>query len=190
MKTKIDSYIKSAQDASKHLSSCSGDIAAVAERLCSIFKGGGRLFTCGNGGSTCDAMHLVEELVARYKRERPGIRAHHLCDSATLTCWSNDYNFASAFARQTETLAAPSDALAVFSTSGNSDNIVQALKAAKKVGCTSIGFLGRDGGEAAKLCDISVIVPVQVTSHIQEAHAVIIHAVCEAVETTLFPEAK
>lgn len=190
VKPTIDSYIKSAQEVSQSLDACSATAASAAEKLCEIFRSGGRLYTCGNGGSTCDSMHLVEELVARYKRERPGIAAHHLCDPSTMTCWSNDYTFDSVFARQVETLVGSTDALAVFSTSGNSDNIVAALKAARKIGCTTVGFLGKDGGAAAKLCDFAIIVPSDITSHIQEAHAVFIHAICEAVETSLFPDAK
>lgn len=190
MKKTILTYLEAAQTAAKSHGACSENLAEAAECLKEVFEAGGRLYVCGNGGSTCDAMHLVEELVARYKRERPGIPAQHLCDAATLTCWSNDYDFKSAFARQVRTLARSGDALLVFSTSGNSANILEALQAAAEIGCRRIGFLGRGGGKAASLCDISVIVASEVTSHIQEAHAVFIHALCEALETALFPEAR
>src|SRR5688572_17588629 len=95
-------------------------IYAVAARLAETFRSGGRLYACGNGGSACDAMHLVEELVARYRMDRPGLPAHHLMDAPTLTCWSNDYEFATAFRRQVETLVGPQDVLVALSTSGNS----------------------------------------------------------------------
>src|SRR6187549_2027527 len=101
-----------------------GQIAVLANAMASCFRSGGRLYACGNGGSACDAIHLVEELVARYKRDRPGLPAHHLLDSATLTCWSNDYEYATAFRRQVETLVTAGDVFVGISTSGNSENVI------------------------------------------------------------------
>src|SRR5690606_6603431 len=97
-------------------------IQRIAARLAATFREGGRLYACGNGGSACDAMHFVEELVARYKRDRPGIPAHHLLDAPTLTCWSNDFDYSTAFRRQVETLVTPRDVLVAISTSGDSKN--------------------------------------------------------------------
>ena len=109
--------------------SMSGDIVAVATDLAVAFRTGRRLYACGNGGSACDAMHLVEELVARYRMERPGLPAHHLLDSPTLTCWANDYDFESAFARQVRTMGVAGDILVAISTSGNSPNVLRAAEA-------------------------------------------------------------
>ncbi len=164
------------------------DIARVADRVAQAFRAGNRLYACGNGGSACDAMHLVEELVARYKRDRPGLPAHHLLDAPTLTCWSNDYEFATAFSRQVETMARPGDILVALSTSGNSPNVLLAVEAANARGAVTLGLTGRDGGRMRDLCTDVLVVPAQATERIQEGHITLIHLVCELVERTLFPE--
>lgn len=164
------------------------DVARVAERIAESFRGDGRLYACGNGGSACDAMHLVEELVARYKRDRPGLPAHHLLDAATLTCWSNDYEFATVFSRQVEAMARPGDVLVAISTSGGSDNVLRAVEAANARGVLTVGLTGRDGGRMRALCAESLVVPAQATERIQEGHITLIHLICELVERTLFPE--
>lgn len=164
------------------------NIERIAERLAGTFRAGGRLYACGNGGSACDAMHLVEELVARYKRDRPGLAAHHLLDPATLTCWSNDYEYATAFRRQVETFVAPGDVLVAISTSGNSPNVVAAAEAARERGAWVVGLTGSGGGRLADLSDEVVRVPSTATERIQEGHITIIHLFCELVELTLFPD--
>jgi D-sedoheptulose 7-phosphate isomerase len=166
-----------------------GQIAVLAGAIADAFRAGGHLYACGNGGSACDAMHLVEELVARYKRDRPGLPAHHLLDAPTLTCWSNDHDFQSAFARQVEAMAGPRDVLVAISTSGASPNVVRAVEAAAARGATTVGLLGRGGGPLAALCTHALIVPADATERIQEAHITVIHLLCELVERTLFPEA-
>ncbi len=143
---------------------------------------GGTIFTCGNGGSTCDAMHFAEELVARYKRERPGFKAMHLMDPGTITCWANDYTFETAFARQAETFCSPSDVLFGLSTSGNSKNILNAVRTAKEKGTFTIGLAGKDGGALKDACDLCIIVPSNETDRIQESHITIIHILCELIE--------
>jgi D-sedoheptulose 7-phosphate isomerase len=165
------------------------DVLRAAQHTAEAFRAGNRLYACGNGGSACDAMHLVEELVARYKRHRPGLPAHHLMDGPTLTCWSNDYDFASVFQRQVETLARPGDVLVAISTSGNSPNVLAAVEAANQRGVITIGLLGRDGGRMRELCTHPLIVPSNATERIQEAHITIIHVMCELLEQILFPEA-
>jgi D-sedoheptulose 7-phosphate isomerase len=161
-------------------------ILRMAERIARAFGAGRRLYACGNGGSACDAMHLVEELVARYKRERPGLPAHHLLDGPTLTCWSNDYEFATAFQRQVETLVQPGDVLIAISTSGHSANILLAAEAGRARDAVVIGLSGRDGGRLRELCDECLVVPAQATERIQEAHITVIHLLCELVERMLF----
>jgi D-sedoheptulose 7-phosphate isomerase len=152
------------------------------------FRAGNRLYACGNGGSACDAMHLVEELVARYKRDRPGLPAHHLLDAPTLTCWSNDYEFDTAFSRQVEAMGRAGDVLVAISTSGNSPNVLRAARAARERGMLVLGLSGRDGGALGGLCDELLIVPARATERIQEGHITLIHLLCELVELTLFPE--
>jgi len=165
-------------------------IVAAAARIADAFAAGNRLYACGNGGSACDAMHLVEELVARYRRERPGLPAHHLVDGPTLTCWSNDYEFETAFSRQVDTHARPGDIVVAISTSGNSANVIRAAEAARARGAVVIGLTGGDGGRLLTLCDHAVVVPATATERIQEAHIKVIHLLCELIERTLFPDAR
>lgn len=165
------------------------DILRIAGRIADAFRAGHRLYACGNGGSACDAMHLVEELVARYKRERPGLPAHHLLDAPTLTCWSNDYDFATVFERQVDTFTRPGDVLVAISTSGNSPNVLRAVQAAKRQGAVVVGLTGRDGGRMRSLCDEVLIAPSDATERIQEAHITVIHLWCELIERMLFTQA-
>jgi D-sedoheptulose 7-phosphate isomerase len=165
-------------------------IVAAAARISEAFAAGHRLYACGNGGSACDAMHLVEELVARYRRERPGLPAHHLVDGPTLTCWSNDYEFETAFSRQVDTHAREGDVLVAISTSGNSANVILAAEAARARGAVVVGLTGRDGGRLLALCDHALVVPATATERIQEAHIKIIHLLCELIELRLFPDAR
>jgi D-sedoheptulose 7-phosphate isomerase len=161
-------------------------IQRIAVRISDAFRAGHRLYACGNGGSACDAMHLVEELVARYKRDRPGLPAHHLMDPATLTCWSNDYEYATAFQRQAETMIRPGDVLIALSTSGNSPNVLLAVDAANQRGALTVGLTGKDGGRMRESCRESIVVPSDATERIQEGHITIIHLLCELVERILF----
>lgn len=162
-----------------------GAVVSAAEKMATSVKNGGTIFACGNGGSSCDAMHLCEELVARYKRNRPGIKAMHFMDPGTLTCWGNDIGFDDAFARYAETFCSKNDVLVAISTSGNSKNVLKAVHAAKAKGTTVIGLAGKDGGQLAALCDVAIVVPSQATERIQEVHITCIHGWCELLETTL-----
>ncbi|MCC6934015.1 MAG: SIS domain-containing protein [Deltaproteobacteria bacterium] len=164
-----------------------GVISDIATQLIKTIRNDGCIFTCGNGGSSCDAMHFVEELVARYKRERPGIKAQHLCDVSTITCWANDYDYQSIFERQVTTFIKSCDALVAFSTSGNSENVNRALAAAKQKGAFTILFSGKDGGKGKSIADCSVIVPSQETARIQEAHIMVVHILCELIENAIYP---
>ena len=162
-------------------------IMTAATRLVSVAQNGGTIYACGNGGSACDAMHFVEELVAQYKRQRPGIKAMHFADPGTLTCWSNDHEYRSVFARQVETFCSSNDALVVISTSGTSPSAIEAARAAKRIGTCTIGLGGRGGGKLKDECDIPIIVPATETERIQELHITIIHIFCELLEDTLYP---
>lgn len=161
-------------------------IASIADRLADTFRAGGRLYACGNGGSACDAMHLVEELVARYKKDRPGLPAHHLLDPATLTCWSNDYEFATVFRRQVETFVARGDVLVAISTSGNSPNVLAAAEAAREKGGWVLAMTGEDGGRLATISDEAIRIRSRATERIQEGHITVIHLFCELLEESLF----
>ncbi|MHC4080466.1 MAG: D-sedoheptulose-7-phosphate isomerase [Planctomycetota bacterium] len=152
---------------------------AVLERL----RAGGTLYTAGNGGSAAQALHLAEELIGRYRGDRPPLRAMCLnADPSALTCIANDYGYARVFSRQCEALLGEQDALLVLSTSGNSDNVVEALQVARDRGALTIGLLGNAGGRCAGLCDHTVTVPGRDSAHVQEAHQVVVHLICELIE--------
>lgn len=161
---------------------------ATIERLCgavrNCLRSGGRVYTCGNGGSAAQALHLSEELIGRYRSNRAPLPAVCLCaDPTALTCIANDFGYEQVFARQLEALARPGDVLVALTTSGNSPNIVHALRAARTRGATTVGLLGKGGGECLALCDIPLVAPAPSTEHIQEAHLVLIHLILEAVES-------
>lgn len=162
-------------------------IADIAFIIAARIADGGKIMLCGNGGSAADAQHFAAEFVGRFKRKRGAWPALALTtDTSVLTCVANDYSFEDVFARQVDGLACKGDVLVVISTSGNSENIIRALEAAEKI--TTVGLLGKDGGEAAALCNYAIIVPSGNTARIQEAHATIMHLLCEEVERIFFEE--
>jgi D-sedoheptulose 7-phosphate isomerase len=147
---------------------------------------GGKLMLCGNGGSAADSQHLAAEFTGRFTKDRPPIAAVALStDTSALTCIGNDYSFNDIFSRQVQALGKAGDCLIAISTSGNSGNVLAAVAAAKSLGISTIGLLGRDGGKLKAQCDISIVVPSQVTARIQEAHILIGHSLCGAVELKL-----
>ncbi len=144
---------------------------------------GKKLLIFGNGGSAADAQHIAAELTGRYKSERRGLPAIALTtDTSALTAIGNDYGYKEVFKRQVEALANKGDVVIGISTSGNSKNVIKALKKAKKRGCKTIGFSGRDGGEMNEVCDINIVVPSNDTPRIQEMHILIGHIICQAVD--------
>ncbi|MCI5066608.1 SIS domain-containing protein [bacterium] len=154
----------------------------AADMLRSVVAQGGTVYLCGNGGSTCDALHFREELVARYNRERPGIRAQHFMDSPTLTCWGNDYDYHTAFEREAKTFLTERDLLIGISTSGNSKNVLAAVEVARERKTPTIGLLGKSGGALRTAVDYPLIVPSEETDRIQEVHITLIHSFCEFLE--------
>ncbi len=184
----VDAALRESASVKQALRRQAADIVAVADRLIVTFRQGGRLYACGNGGSAADAMHFVEELVARYKRDRPGIPAHHLLDAPTLTCWSNDFDYSTAFCRQVETLVTPRDVLVAISTSGESKNVVLAAEAAMAKGAWTLALTGQGGGRLGRIASVTLAVPSRETERIQEAHICIIHILCELLEVGLFGE--
>ena len=168
------------------LQSFAGQAAAV-DAICRLVAdaliSGRSLFTCGNGGSATDAIHLAEEMVGRYRATRRPFPAVCLnTDVGAITCIANDFGFEQVFARQLEALARPGDLLVIFSTSGGSPNILAALRAARARGVTSIAMLGRGGGGARALADHALVVPSDSSARIQEVHTLILHAICEEIE--------
>jgi D-sedoheptulose 7-phosphate isomerase len=158
-------------------------IASAIDALRSTFANGGTLYTAGNGGSAAHALHLAEELIGRYRSNRPPLPAVCLnADPTALTCIANDFGFAQIFARQCQALLRAGDALLVFSTSGTSENLLHALDAAQISGALTIGVLGREGGTCCSRCTHAIVVPATDSAHIQEAHQVILHMLCEALE--------
>lgn len=161
---------------------------AFSELLVKTFTAGGIVFSCGNGGSHCDAMHFAEELTGRYRRDRRPLGALALGDPSHVTCVANDYGFQYIFSRQLEGLSRPGDVLIGLSTSGNSQNIIEAFKVAQNKGVKTVALLGRDGGKLKDLADLSIVIPAQTSDRIQEMHIKLIHTVIELVERELFPE--
>lgn len=164
-----------------------GPSVAEASRLISqSLQAGGKLMICGNGGSAADSQHIAAEFTGRFIEDRKPLAALALStDTSALTCIGNDYSFDEVFARQVAGLGRPGDVLIGISTSGNSKNVIRAVAEARSLGMITIGLLGRDGGQLAALCDHSVSVPSMVTARIQEAHILIGHTICGAVEQAL-----
>ena len=163
-------------------------VAAAAEMILGCFENGGTVYFCGNGGSAADAQHLAAEFSGRYLVDRPGLPAVALTTNASaLTAIGNDYGYDDVFARQLEGLGSPGDVLVAITTSGRSESIRRAVRAAEELDMTVIGMTGSKGGEFAAMCDVALVTPSEVTPNIQEGHIVMGHAFCLLVERTLFP---
>jgi D-sedoheptulose 7-phosphate isomerase len=163
-------------------------IERFADRLAACLGRGGRVLSCGNGGSMCDAMHFAEELSGRYRRDRRAFAAQAISDPAHLTCVANDWGFERVFARGVEAWGRSGDALVVFSTSGNSANIMAAADTARSRQLEVLGLLGRDGGRVKTLCDVYAVVPGHTADRIQEVHIKMVHLIIEEIERRLVPE--
>jgi D-sedoheptulose 7-phosphate isomerase len=163
------------------------EITVLVNMLTDLFQRGGKLLVMGNGGSAADAQHMVAEIVGRFKLERAALPAVALTtDTSILTAIGNDYGFDSIFSRQIEALATDQDVVIGISTSGNSGNILKALKEARARGSRTVGLLGKDGGSIKDVCDLALIIPSEDTPRIQEGHITIIHIVCDLTEKALF----
>lgn len=161
-------------------------IQVAADRMAQCLRDGGKLLFCGNGGSAADCQHVAAEFTGRFERERAPLAALALTtDGSALTSIGNDYGFEQVFARQVRALGRAGDCLVGISTSGRSPNVVRAMQAGWECGLSTIGLLGRDGGDLATVCDLAVIVPDDNTARIQEAHLFIEHAWCGLVEHAL-----
>jgi len=160
-----------------------GAVDAIADLIADALLTGHTLFTCGNGGSAADAMHLAEELVGRYRSNRRPLASICLnSDGGALTCIANDFGYEQIFARPLAALGRAGDILVVFSTSGNSGNILEALHTARRRGMISVALLGKDGGSARLMANHALVVPSSASARIQEVHGLILHAICEELE--------
>ena len=158
-------------------------ITRAAELLAESFKAGGKVLSCGNGGSHCDAMHFAEELTGRYRENRPAYPAIAISDPSHLSCVSNDFGYDYVFSRYVEGLGQSGDILLGISTSGNSANVLKALEVAKQKGMRTIVLSGKDGGKMAGLADIEIRVPhFGYADRIQEIHIKVIHILMGLVE--------
>ncbi|MDD5240720.1 MAG: D-sedoheptulose 7-phosphate isomerase [Sulfuricella sp.] len=163
-----------------------GATQRIGHLVSQSLSSGGTLFWCGNGGSAADSQHLAAELVGRFKKNRRPLRSVALTtDTSVLTCVANDYSYEDIFARQLEALGRSGDVLLAISTSGNSENVIRAIKTAKSMGITTIAWLGKDGGSCKDLADHALVIPSDSTARIQEAHILIGHILCELVEQEL-----
>ena len=187
----IQSSLLAAQDALASLLSDKDILARIeefVELLTKSFQSGRKIYSAGNGGSHCDAMHFAEEWTGRYRKDRRPLPALALADPSHMSCVSNDYGFEHVFERMIEAFGESCDIFLGITTSGNSPNIVLAAEAARKKGMKVVGLLGKDGGKVKSLCDVPIIVPGKTTDRIQELHIKIIHIVIECTERKLFPE--
>ena len=157
-----------------------------ADLLVEALGSGHKILTCGNGGSMCDAMHMAEELSGKYREDRPPFAALAMSDASALTCIGNDYGFDQVFSRQTQALGKPGDVLVCISTSGNSQNVLQAARKAKELGMRVLSLTGNGGGALGDLADVDVSVPWSgFADRIQEVHIRCIHSWIDAIEHEL-----
>ena len=170
------------------LSEQAGEIEASAQTIAQRMQRGGKVMFCGNGGSAADAQHLATELSGRYLRNRRALPALALTvDSSALTAIGNDYGFPHVFARQIEAVGRQGDVLIAISTSGNSENVLNAVRAARQLDIWCLALTGAGGGALAGLCDVVVKVPSDRVPRIQEMHIAVGHAICDLLETWLAP---
>ena len=162
-------------------------VQEIADVIVKAYKNGKKVLTAGNGGSACDSQHIAGELVAKFFIDRPGLNAIALVNYiSSLTAISNDYGYDKSFSRQIQALASEGDVFIALSTSGNSENILSAIREAKNKNIITVGLVGGKECKMDDLCDYIIHVPSSVTPNIQEAHIMIGHIICALVEETLF----
>ncbi|MBD8935732.1 MAG: D-sedoheptulose 7-phosphate isomerase [Anaeroglobus sp.] len=179
---RLENHFKVVQDMKKVMP----EVASAGLRVRTALEKGRKILICGNGGSAADSQHMAAEFVGRFVKERQSLPALALTvDTSLLTAVGNDYGFDCVFSRQVEGLGQEGDVLISISTSGNSANVVKAVKTAKEKGLFVIGMTGENGGILAKESDLCLAVPSQVTARIQEMHIMIIHMICEIAEADI-----
>ncbi len=163
-------------------------IGKIATELAAAYKNGKKSLIAGNGGSNCDAMHFAEEFTGRFRKERPALPSISISDSSHITCVGNDYGFDAIFSKGVEAFGQEGDFFLGLSTSGNSKNIIEAVKVAKEKGLKTVALLGKDGGQLKGMCDYEFIINAKTSDRVQEVHMMILHIIIEGVERVLFPE--
>jgi len=164
-------------------------IQSAAQVMVKTFQAGGRVISCGNGGSICDAMHFAEELSGRYREDRPALAAMAISDASHMSCVANDYGYEHVFSRFVEAHGRTGDVFVGFSTSGKSKNVIKAAEAAKKAGMTVVALTGRVESEISKVADIEICTPVgKYADRVQELHIKVVHILIELVERAMFPQ--
>lgn len=165
------------------------NIAKAAEALVHTFTLAGKVYSCGNGGSMCDAMHFAEELTGRYRKNRPPIAATAISDPGHISCVANDFGYDEVFSRYVESHLRKEDCLVAMSTSGKSPNIIKAAQAAQKVGATVIALTGKENSELEAFANICICTPGgQFADRVQELHIKVLHILIELIERKLYPE--
>ncbi|MCJ8338331.1 MAG: SIS domain-containing protein [Pseudomonadales bacterium] len=168
------------QDLFQKMAQCESILALLAQQIDHCFDAGGKLFFMGNGGSAADSQHLATEFVVRYKAERAPLAAIALTtDTSLLTAHANDFSFATVFSRQVAALAKPEDIIIGISTSGNSENIIDAIQTAQRIGVKTWAWTGESGGKLVDIADHTLAVPATETARVQEAHIFAGHWLCE-----------
>ena len=163
------------------------EIETITTKIIKAFKDGNKLLLCGNGGSASDAQHIAAELSGRFIKERKPLYAEALhVNSSYMTAVSNDYGFESTYSRMLEAIGEKGDVLIALSTSGNSENVVNAVKMANSLDMLSVGMSGATGGKIKDLCQHNIIIPSSNTARIQEAHIIVGHIFCQIIEENLF----
>ena len=163
------------------------EIETITTKIIKAFKDGNKLLLCGNGGSASDAQHIAAELSGRFIKERKPLYAEALhVNSSYMTAVSNDYGFESTYSRMLEAIGKKGDVLIALSTSGNSENVINAVKMANSLGMLSVGMSGAMGGKIKDLCQHNIIIPSSNTARVQEAHILVGHIFCQIIEEQLF----
>jgi D-sedoheptulose 7-phosphate isomerase len=161
-------------------------IEVAAKLMVDSLQAGGKILSCGNGGSMCDAMHFAEELTGRYRNSRRALPAIAISDPSHLSCVANDYGYDFVFSRFLEAFGKPGDVLLAISTSGNSKNILKAIETATKLGMSVVGLTGKDGGKMKNLCTVEIRAPhSEYADRAQEIHIKIIHALIDSIESAI-----
>jgi phosphoheptose isomerase len=182
----LKNAVAAAEETLQSLLHLDAQLAKAADLIEQCLRGGNKLLVCGNGGSAADASHFATEFVVRFMKDRPAYPAICLTgDGGLLTAAGNDYGFDEIFARQVAAFGLPGDLLICLTTSGKSRNVERALEEAKARKLETIAFLGRDGGSTIGMADVDLLVRGDLTARIQEAHQLLLHVLCETVESRL-----
>lgn len=183
MSEQLRGYLEEHLAVARQMEALLPQVEEVAQAIVTALEAGGRVYAFGNGGSAADAQHFTAELVGRYRRERRALPAQSLTtDPSAVTCIGNDYSFDDLFARQVQGLVRAGDVVVGITTSGNSENVLRGLVAARELGAVTVTLTGGTGGKVAPAADHALVVPAKATARIQEMHILMIHMICERID--------